>query len=180
MIGLIITSNADKVLQDFDRCHKALRPEIVKAVAWGAIAIRNRSTGSYFLRQTGPPDSHRLTSRTGFLRRRIFATPAEVVENSNHQLQAQAFTGTNVKYGAIHEFGGVVHPQVTAKSRGFAWWKYRETNDDKWKWLALTKKTQLDITIPERPFLRSAATDEQEKVVDRIGKAIHTAYVEGK
>ena len=57
------------------------------------------------------------------------------------------------EYGKIHNEGGTVHPQVTDKMKKFAWFKYKETGEDFWKGLALTKKKVLSITIPRRQFL---------------------------
>jgi phage gpG-like protein len=57
------------------------------------------------------------------------------------------------EYGRIHNDGGTVHPKVTDKMRKFAWFKFKETKDESWKWLALTKKNVLDIKIPKRQFL---------------------------
>lgn len=56
-------------------------------------------------------------------------------------------------YGKIHNEGGIVKPKVTVKMRKFAWFKYKQTKDEEWKWLALTKKKALNIKIPRRQFL---------------------------
>ena len=57
------------------------------------------------------------------------------------------------EYGQIHNEGGTVHPKVTPKMRKFAWFKFKQTGDENWKWLALTKKSVLTINIPKRQFL---------------------------
>lgn len=67
--------------------------------------------------------------------------------------------GSNLKYAAIQEEGGETHPNVTAKMRAWAWRMFFETHDDKFMHLALTKKTQLTINIPPRPYLRPAIND---------------------
>ncbi len=64
---------------------------------------------------------------------------------------------SNKNYAAIHNFGGTIHskPRVTPKMRRWAWAKYKETKQDKYKGLALTKKTRLSIkaTMPPRQFI---------------------------
>jgi phage gpG-like protein len=59
------------------------------------------------------------------------------------------------EYGRIHNEGGTTHPKVTDKMRKFAWFKFKESDekDERWKWLALTKKKILSIKIPRRQFL---------------------------
>ncbi|MDR1518192.1 MAG: phage virion morphogenesis protein [Dysgonamonadaceae bacterium] len=65
----------------------------------------------------------------------------------------------DLKYAPVHNWGGTVQPTVTPKMRKFAWAKhYKEAGADKkkdtmWKRLALTKKTKLNIRIPQRQFL---------------------------
>jgi phage gpG-like protein len=65
----------------------------------------------------------------------------------------------DLKYAPVHNWGGTVSPTVTPKMRKFAWaMHYKEAGKDKkkdtpWKRLALTKKTKLNIRIPQRQFL---------------------------
>lgn len=72
-----------------------------------------------------------------------------------------------VQYAGIHNWGGTVSPTITPKMRKFAWAKYYTAGGGKkgeenkpvgpdasfWKGLALTKKTKLNIRIPQRQFL---------------------------
>lgn len=81
---------------------------------------------------------------------------------------------TSVPYAAIHNNGGVVSPAVTPKMRRYAWYRfYKEAGIRKssrpskkkkssrpvppealrWKRLALTTKTRLKISIPQRRFI---------------------------
>lgn len=88
----------------------------------------------------------------------------------------------DVVYAAIHNEGGTVHPKITPKMRKYAWAKYYQLRGadkspsegpkrakngksgrtsagapageaEKWKALALTKKTTLSIQIPKRQFM---------------------------
>lgn len=78
---------------------------------------------------------------------------------------------TRVPYAATHNWGGVTHPTVTPKMRRFAWAQhYKEAGDDKkkdtfWKRLALTKKTRLNVTIPQRQFMPSTPGPELENKI---------------
>lgn len=100
---------------------------------------------------------------------------------------------TDLPYAQIHNEGGTTHPKVTEKMRRFAWKMYYEetnkadkyadsTQDNKikqyashnskgnfWKNLALTKKTQLDVKIPARPFLKITS-----KLKTKIIKLLNT------
>ena len=76
----------------------------------------------------------------------------------------------DLKYAPIHNWGGDVSPTVTEKMRKYAWYRYNlaigkkngakrkkkyvETEEAlRWKALALTSKTRLQIHIPQRQFL---------------------------
>lgn len=52
-----------------------------------------------------------------------------------------------VKYALIQDEGGTTHPNVTKKMRGWAWFMYAKWKEERYKWLALTKKSKLDIKI---------------------------------
>lgn len=99
----------------------------------------------------------------------------------------------NVEYASIHNEGGTIqsHPTVTPKMKKFAWAKYYEAlngqKPDKntvipedvarWRRLALTKKSKLDIKIvmPKRQFIgESQELNEkiQSKLEDKISKIL--------
>lgn len=80
--------------------------------------------------------------------------------------------GTDVEYAAIHEYGGVVRPTVTDKMREMAWGMFYESGDGKWKGLALTKKTKLNIRIPARPYLRPSIKDTIPSFEDNIRRIL--------
>jgi phage gpG-like protein len=91
----------------------------------------------------------------------------------------------DLKYAPVHNWGGTTSPTVTAKMRKFAWAMYYQTagkkktgkkirekaqaenarldtEANKWKALALTRKSKLNIRIPQRQFLgESKKLDEQ-------------------
>lgn len=99
-------------------------------------------------------------------------------------------------YAPAHNWGENLHPTVTAKMRRFAWAKYYQNGGgkkkagnstpdgentdppeaDKWKRLALTKKTKLDIKMPQRQFLgESKELNEiiKNKMDQEIGKILN-------
>jgi len=61
--------------------------------------------------------------------------------------------GTRVPYAATHEFGDT--RTVTPQMRAFFWAKHKETEEDRWKAMALSER----LTYPRRSFLRPAAGD---------------------
>ncbi len=79
-----------------------------------------------------------------------------------------------VPYAATHNFGETVNPTVTPKMRRFAWAKHYEAGEDTeegkmWKGLALTKKTELSIKMPARPFI-----GESEELTQKINEGTET------
>jgi len=94
-----------------------------------------------------------------------------------------------LKYAPIHNWGGNTSPTVTPKMKKFAWaMYYKETgikktdskdvkkgksenaseNANKWKALALTPKTKLNIKIPQRQFIGESKelNDEIRQTMD--------------
>jgi hypothetical protein len=61
----------------------------------------------------------------------------------------------SVKYALIQDQGGVTHPKVTKKMRGWAWYMYKQWGEERYKWLALTKKSELNIVIPASQWFTS-------------------------
>lgn len=61
---------------------------------------------------------------------------------------------TELKYAAIHQFGGITHPTVTVNSKKFFWAMWFETKNDMWKAMALKSVgSKLNVVIPPRPYL---------------------------
>lgn len=61
--------------------------------------------------------------------------------------------GENIPYAEIHNNGGTILVPVTKKMRKYFWMMFKKTNDEKYKWMALTKKEQMTINIPKRQFI---------------------------
>lgn len=70
--------------------------------------------------------------------------------------------GNHNHYAKIHNEGGKI--LITPKMRRFFWAKYKESGKEYWKWLALTKKTHIDM--PQRKFIGDSKA--LEKTLDRM------------
>jgi phage gpG-like protein len=101
----------------------------------------------------------------------------------------------DLPYAAIHNKGGTISVSVTPKMKRYAWAKYYETSGKKsdttgkksrkskatqaadaaqaamWKRLALTKKTSLQIHIPQRQFMGDSK-ELREKISRRIDEEL--------
>lgn len=75
-------------------------------------------------------------------------------------------------YAAIHEFGGVIDVPVTQKSRGYFFWRHKVTGDEKWLFMALSKKDIFKVVVPARPYLRPAADTEHDEAMSRMARAV--------
>jgi len=51
--------------------------------------------------------------------------------------------------------------------RRFFWAKFHESKDDKFKWMALTKKQRLDVKIPESKWF-SGVIDKRRALLDEM------------
>jgi len=67
-----------------------------------------------------------------------------------------------VPYAPIHNEGGSMQVPVTKNMRRFAWAMKYKTGDNRWKHLAITRKSILRINIPKRQFMGHS------KILDQI------------
>lgn len=65
--------------------------------------------------------------------------------------------GSYADYSELHNEGGTVRIPITTQSRKFFWYMYKKTEDEKWKALALTKKTHIITNMPQRQFMGPSA-----------------------
>ena len=75
-------------------------------------------------------------------------------------------TGDNKPYARIHNEGGTINVPVTEKLKKWAWAMHYKTGNDKYKAIALTKKSTLKITMPQRQFM--GATPELLKRIETV------------
>lgn len=96
----------------------------------------------------------------------------------------------DVPYAKIHNDGGTTHPNVTKKMKKFFWAMYYKngggkkhrknataTVAEKYKWMALTKKKQLEINIPQRKFIYSSR-EVKQLVKDVVDEGIRKIFKE--
>lgn len=73
----------------------------------------------------------------------------KVVEETMQRIKIE----TTLTYAAIHNNGGKFSLRVTPKMRKYFWAMYKSTGQERWKFMALTKKQRLPIRIPERKYI---------------------------
>lgn len=60
-------------------------------------------------------------------------------------------------YAKLHNEGGFVKISRTAKMRKFFWAMYKQTKEEKWKYMAMSKKPNLVFRVPKRQFMGESA-----------------------
>lgn len=65
-------------------------------------------------------------------------------------------------YAQIHNEGGVISVPVTAKMKKFFWAMFYKTGKEKWKKMALSKKTEFKIKIEQRQFMGNSEVMESD------------------
>lgn len=56
-------------------------------------------------------------------------------------------------YAQIHNEGGVLNIPITERSRKYFWMLFKVTGQEKWKWMALTKKQRFTVKMPKRQYM---------------------------
>lgn len=65
------------------------------------------------------------------------------------------------RHAEIHNEGGQVNIPVTPKMKKYFWYMYKRTRNEKWKGMALTKKTHFSFTMPKRQFMGHSVSFNQ-------------------
>ncbi len=138
-----------------------LRKTLDKAPRVIGVMALNHFKESFKMQQFNNPGSPRWEpTKSGKSSGILIGKQSGALRNSGQVLQADLKlirVGFLRPYANTQNQGGVVHPRVTPQMRKFAWAKHysARTNDEKekWKGLALTKKTRLTIKIPKRQFV---------------------------
>lgn len=73
------------------------------------------------------------------------------IDSTNYANKVEFYS--DVIYAGIHNEGGIIKVPVTDRMKRYFWFMYKQTNKDFFKSMALTKKSHLNITIPQRKFL---------------------------
>jgi phage gpG-like protein len=61
-------------------------------------------------------------------------------------------------YASIHNNGGTVTIPITDKMRKYFWAKFKETGENRYKAMALTKKRAFTFVMPQRQFMGNSRT----------------------
>lgn len=110
-----------------------------------------------------------ILRQTGQLASSVTVTPAG----------ASITISSNKAYAAIHQFGGTIKQsiRISDRMRKYFWARYFSTGEERFKWMALTKKQVINRTIrvPARPFITLTEGDIQE-IQDTIVDALKLKY----
>lgn len=107
-------------------------------------------------------------------RKQAFYPPGSLyrsIKKSSGDTWAEVSAGEGLPYARIQQEGGFVNIPITAKSRKFFWVMFFNTGDEKWKWMALTKRSVYIMHIPPRPYMMFQQEDVG-KILDMIGNGI--------
>jgi phage gpG-like protein len=100
-----LTPEAEKILADVKTMPEWMGPAVASGMDQANTIVVSRIRSDHLTgRGPFPPEEHRLGARTNRLRGAVWASPATVSGDT-----VQSAIGDNVKYAAIHEFGGVIH-----------------------------------------------------------------------
>lgn len=102
-----------------------------------------------------PPSRGSLMVRSG----NLMASIRPSVINSNRVVISSG--SARVPYAKIHNEGGEVNIPVTKEMRKFAWAMNYKTGDERWKGLALTRKSVIRVSMPKRQFMGHSKTLNQ-------------------
>lgn len=72
--------------------------------------------------------------------------------------QERIVFGSDAAYSEIHNEGGTITVRITSKARRYFWFMYKKTGQERWKWMALSRKDTMRITIPKRQFMGHSDT----------------------
>lgn len=85
----------------------------------------------------------------------------------------------DMPYAKIHNEGGTIKVPITAKSRKYFWYMYKQTGVAMWKGMALSKKEHISIKIPQRQFMGDSVVlmqTMQNQVFDHIKNELTKAF----
>lgn len=103
-----------------------------------------------------------LNVRTGKLRASIHSS----AEQNETSTIGKAASSGDVKYAAIHEFGGTINiPEIVARGKALAFMQNGK--------MAFYKKVAAHtVTMPERSFMRSSLADMKDQIIQEMTEAV--------
>ena len=138
---------AKAIIDRFQKASRDVKSDTVKNLLKAAALIQRTAKRKV----SGPV----LNVRSGQLRRSI------IVQKRGSGVGAVVTVGPKVKYGGIHEFGGVITP----KRKKFL--RFQVGGE-----VIFAKK----VTIPERPYMRPSLQENLEAITRLIGRAFKPLF----
>ncbi|MBD3748523.1 MAG: hypothetical protein IE931_03410 [Sphingobacteriales bacterium] len=151
---------ADKLhVPNFDDITLNLFEDIAEHVAGQAISqfkgsfYKQGFTDSSFIAWPRRRDdlSHKLLRKSLDL---INSILPRTVSASRVEIEA----GKGLPYATAHNNGAIIKIRITARMRKFFWFMFYKTNQEKWKFMALSKKRVMRVKIPQRQFIGESQT----------------------
>ncbi len=154
--GIKISANDTAVRAEFDAMPGRIHRALVQKVQLLRILLESKIKNDKLSGQV-------LNVISGDLRRSIFSG----IDDRGEFVEGWAKQSGDVKYGAIHEFGGTIHiPEITpvkAKALHFVMGG---------KDVFAKRVRAHDVTMPERSFMRSALADMHDDIVNGMKDAV--------
>jgi phage gpG-like protein len=154
MLNIQITGDRELIAR-LQSMPDAVRRALLKKVTSLANQLERKIKGEKLSGQV-------LNVVSGKLRASIFN---EVTQTENSTIGKAASSG-DVKYAAIHEFGGTIQiPEIVAKGKAVAFMQGGK--------MAFYKKvTAHTVMMPERSFMRSSLADMRDQITREMTEAV--------
>lgn len=173
-MALHVRHNSEEFKRSIQKFEAGLPKTLQQIVKIADIRIGARSVGTYMRNAKGEgarkeADEGPLRSVSSRLARAMQSKDSgsgrEFLIKSRLTLTSILFSKELlVPYAFIHEKGGEITIPVTQRMRSFFWAMYFQTSDEKWKHLAITKKTSFMIDMKARPYVEPSINDEEEEI----------------
>ena len=114
-----------------------------------------------------------LESRAILTKSNALKEGLEIVSETPQRIEIAV--NESIPYAEIHNSGGTITVKITDKMRKFFWSMWYETDEIKYKYMALSKNDTMTINIPERQFIGNSYTLNSQidkMAVDRILKSV--------
>lgn len=156
---LTVTVDDSKLIQQLDAMPQKIATALYRTIFTLALKLQRHVIVDKLQGQV-------LKHRSGNLQRSI----QNDVTQSPHSVIGRVFSSGDVKYAAIHEFGGRTPPHVILPKNGDAL-KFMMNG----KTVFAKKVNHPGSVMPERSFMRSSLRDMRPEIIDSIERAVSEA-----
>src|SRR5260370_1267916 len=154
MLNIQIVGDKELIAR-LDAMPAQIRAALVRKVTALALLLEAKVKGDKLSGQV-------LNVVSGALRRSIF----NEVQQSDTAVTGKVASSGDVKYAAIHEFGGTINvPEISAKGKALAFMMGG-------KQVFFKKVAAHTITMPERSFMRSSLKDMESQIREGLTEAV--------